>query len=328
MRILKEIFKRDKEKFVVPKNAQDIIPIKAIWDDGIFEVQKNKFSKCYKFIDINYAVASHEDKEAMFLDYSDLLNSLDNGATSKITINNRRINKIDFEKTILMKDVGDGLDKYRHEYNQMLLDQAKGANGIIQEKIITISVNKKNIEEARNYFARTTSELMNHFSVLGSKCVELDAEERLRIYHDFYRVGEETSFRFDMKENLRKGHNFKDFICPDTFEQNKDYFKIGDRYGRVLFLKEYASYIKDSMVTELTELNRNMMLSIDVIPVPMDEAVREAENRRLGVETNITQWQRKQNANNNFSAIIPYDMEMQRKESKDLYLSSENGSTF
>ena len=317
MRILKEIFKRDKEKFVVPKNAQDIIPIKTIWDDGIFEVQKNKYSKCYKFIDINYAVASHEDKESMFLDYSDLLNSLDNGATSKITINNRRINKIDFEKTILMKDVGDGLDKYRHEYNQMLLDKAKGANGIIQEKIITISVNKKNIEEARNYFARTTSELMNHFSVLGSKCIELDAEERLRIYHDFYRVGEETSFRFDMKENLRKGHNFKDFICPDTFEQNKDYFKVGDRYGRVLFLKEYASYIKDSMVTELTELNRNMMLSIDIIPVPMDEAVKEAENRRLGVETNITQWQRKQNANNNFSAIIPYDMEMQRKESKD-----------
>ena len=317
MRILKEIFKRDKEKFVVPKNAQDIIPIKTIWDDGIFEVQKNKYSKCYKFIDINYAVASHEDKESMFLDYSDLLNSLDNGATSKITINNRRINKIDFEKTILMKDVGDGLDKYRHEYNQMLLDKAKGANGIIQEKIITISVNKKNIEEARNYFARTTSELMNHFSVLGSKCIELDAEERLRIYHDFYRVGEETSFRFDMKENLRKGHNFKDFICPDTFEQNKDYFKVGDRYGRVLFLKEYASYIKDSMVTELTELNRNMMLSIDIIPVPMDEAVREAENRRLGVETNITQWQRKQNVNNNFSAIIPYDMEMQRKESKD-----------
>ena len=116
---------------------------------------------------------------------------------------------------------------------------------------------------------------------------------------------------------MKKGHSFKDFICPDTVEINKDYFKIGSRYGRVLFLKEYASYIKDTMVTELTELNRNMMLSIDVIPVPMDEAVREAENRRLGVETNITQWQRKQNANNNFSAIIPYDMEVQRKESKE-----------
>ena len=29
MRILKEIFKREKEKFVVTKNAQDIKPIKA-----------------------------------------------------------------------------------------------------------------------------------------------------------------------------------------------------------------------------------------------------------------------------------------------------------
>ena len=35
---------------------------------------------------INYAVASREDKEAMFLEYSELLNSLDSGATTKITI--------------------------------------------------------------------------------------------------------------------------------------------------------------------------------------------------------------------------------------------------
>lgn len=84
-----------------------------------------------------------------------------------------------------------------------------------------------------------------------------------------------------------------------------------------MFLKEYASFVKDSMVTELTELNKNMMLSIDIIPVPQDEAVKEAENRRMGIETNITNWQRKQNANNNFSAIIPYDMEQQRAESKE-----------
>ena len=30
--------------------------------------------------------------------------------------------------------------------------------------------------------------------------------------------------------------------------------------------------------------------------VPTDEAVREVENRLLGVETNITNWQRRQNA--------------------------------
>ena len=317
MKTLNKIFKLDKEKFVVPKCSQDIIPIKALWEDGIFLIGNNKYSKSYKFIDINYAVASREDKESMFLDYSELLNSLDSGATAKITINNRKINKIDFEKTILLDMENDELDKYRKEYNQMLIDQAKNANEIIQEKIITISVYKRSIEEARNYFSRAGADLMNHFNNLGSKCIELDTKERLRMLHDFYRTGEETSFNFELSKTMRKGHNFKDYICPDTVEFENDYLKIGERYARVLFLKEYASYIKDSMVTELTELNKNMMLSIDIIPIPMDEAVKEAENRRLGIETNITNWQRKQNANNNFSAIIPYDMEQMRNESKE-----------
>ena len=317
MKSLRTLFKQDKEEFVVPKNVQDVIPVKRMWEDGIFLVGKNKYSKCYRFSDINYAVASKNDKEGMFLEYSELLNSFDVGATTKITILNRRLNKIDFENTILLPKNNDDLDVYREEYNKMLLDKTVGANSITQEKYITVSVNKKDIEDARSYFNRVGADLINHFSRLGSKCVELDAVDRLRIFHSFYRTGEENLFEFDTIKTMRKGHSFKDYICPDTFEWDKDYFKMGNKYGRVLFLKEYANYIKDTMVAELTDLNRNLMMSLDVIPIPMDEAVREVENRRLGVETNITNWQRRQNANNNFSAVIPYDLEQQRNESKE-----------
>ena len=318
MKILnRTLFKKNKEKFKIPKSVQDAIPIDAMWEDGIFLVGKNKYSKCFKFTDINYSVASREDKEEMFLEYSELLNSFDTGATSKITIINRRLNKLDFQKTMFIKLEDDELDKYRKEYNKMLLDKATASNGIVQEKCITITIEKKNIEDARLYFLRIGTELINKFKELGSVCVELEAVERLQLFHDFYRVGEETAFNFDFISNMRKGHSFKDYICPDTFEIKDDYIKIGNRYARVLFLKEYANYIKDSMVAELTDINKNSMMSIDVIPIAMDEAVREAENRRLGVETNITNWQRRQNANNNFSAIIPYDLEMQREQSKE-----------
>lgn len=317
IKTLKRLFKQDKEKFVVPKGVQDVIPITAIYDDGVFKSGKDKYSKSFKFTDINYSVASREDKEAMFLEYSELLNSLDSGATTKITINNRKLNRKDFEETILIPLKGDNLDEYREEYNNMLLEKATGANSTVQDKYITISVNKKDIEEARTYFARVGADLISHFARLGSTCSEMDTDERLRIMHDFFRMGEETDYHFDIKESRKKGHSFKDYICPDSMEFTKDYFKIGDRYGRVLFLREYASYIKDDMVTEIMDLNRNMMLSIDVIPVPTDEAVREAESRLLGVETNITNWQRKQNQNNNFSATIPYDMEQQKKEMKE-----------
>ena len=72
MKTIKNLFKQDKEKFVPPKGVQDCIPIKTIYKDGIFETSKNKFSKCFRFTDINYAVASRPDKEAMFLQYSEL----------------------------------------------------------------------------------------------------------------------------------------------------------------------------------------------------------------------------------------------------------------
>lgn len=318
IKTLRRTMKQDKERSVIPKSVQQAIPIRAIWPDGIFAVG-NKFSKSFRFADINYAVASREDKETMFLSYSELLNSFDSGATTKITIHNRRLNQADVERSILIPLQHDGLDVYRQEYNDMLLGKATdgNTNGTIQEKYITISVVKKNVDEARHYFARVGTELTAHFSRLGSKCTELDATDRLRILHDFFRIGEEADFRFDMQEMMRKGHDFKDYICPDTFEFAKDHFRMGEYYGRVIFLRDYASYIKDSMVAELCDLNRNLLLSLDVIPIPTDEAVREVENRLLGVETNITNWQRRQNRNNNFSAVIPYDMEQQRKESKE-----------
>ena len=274
MKTIRNLFKQDKEKFTPPKSVQDCIPVQTIYKDGIFQVSKNKYSKCFRFTDINYAVASRPDKEAMFLQYSELLNSLDPGATSKITVLNRRLNRVDFEKNIMIPLANDSLDEYRKEYNAMLLKKALGANSIIQEKFLTISVSKKNIEEARNYFARINADLNNHFNQLGSRCIELNGEDRLRLAHDFYRIGEENIFTWDMLDNMRKGHSFKDYICPDTFSFQKDYFEMGDKFGRVFFLKDYASYIKDDMVAELTDLNRNLMLSIDIIPIPMDEAIK------------------------------------------------------
>ncbi|MCB5394777.1 DUF87 domain-containing protein [Longicatena caecimuris] len=317
IKTLSNLTKQDKEKFKVPKKVQQVIPVDTIYNDGIFQVGKNKFSLTYKFTDINYAVASCEDKEAMFLEYSELLNSFDSGATTKITISLRRLNKENFEKEILLPLMNDSLDQYREEYNQMLLDKAMGTNGMIREMYLTVSIFRKNYEDAKMYFRRVTTDMTTHLARLDSKCKVLNAVERLQILHDFYRTGEETHFKIDLKQLMRKGHDFKDYICPDSFEFKKDYFTMGTRYGRVFFLKEYASYIKDNMIAELTDMNHNMMMSIDVIPVPTDEAVREVENRLLGVETNITNWQRRQNASNNFSAVIPYDMEQQRKEAKE-----------
>jgi hypothetical protein len=255
----------------------------------------------------------------MFLDYSELLNALDSGCSAKITLNNRRINKEEFERSLLIPMKGDGLDHYRKEYNGMLLSKVSGtSNSICQERYLTVSIHKKNVDEARTYFARVGTDIVTHLAKLSSVAEELDAGERLQLFRDFFRTDEPAVFPFDMNESARKGHSFKDWICPESMEFYSDHFKINGRYGRVVYMQDYASYVKDDMIAELCDLSRDLMLSIDILPVPTDEAVREIQNRLLGVETNVTNWQRRQNANNNFSAVVPYDMELQRKETKEM----------
>ena len=316
MKAIKQVMKKDHEPYRVPKRVQDVIPIKCMWSDGIFLVG-TRYSKTFKFTDINYMVASQESQKKLFLAYAALINSLDCGATTKITLNNRHLNHKNFADTVLMKLKNDYLDYYRMEYNDVIMSKATGGNGIIQEKYVTVSVCKKNIEDARAYFARVGAELTARFAALGAKVTEMDATEKLRVLHDFYRSGEEVYFRFDAQDMMRKGHDFRDYICPDSVEKHSDYLMLGDKYARVIYLKDYASFISDQLVTKLTDQSRSMMLSIDIIPVATDEAVREVERKMLGVETNITNWQRRQNANNNFSAIVPYDMEQQRRETKE-----------
>ena len=182
IRSIKTIMRQDREPYRVPRRVQDVIPIQCVWPDGIFKVGI-KFSKTYRFTDINYKVASRNDKETMFLAYSELLNSLDCAATTKLTICNRRQSQTDFEQSVLMPMREDGLDKYRREYNQMLMDKATGANGITQEKYVTITVYKRDIEDARAYFTRIGADLTARFAALGSKCVELDATDPVSYTH-------------------------------------------------------------------------------------------------------------------------------------------------
>lgn len=330
LKTLKTLLRQDREKFVISKGVQDIIPVMEIYKDGIFKVGKDKYSKSYKFTDINFAVASYEEMLAMLQSYADFLNSLDSGVTTQININNRHLNQLDFKNTILMQNRNDNLDEYHKEYNQMLFDKSEYSNFIIQEKYVTVSVYKKSVENARAYFNRFGAELSVHLNRLGSICTEMDINERLRIFHDFFRVGEESYFYFDMEETEQKGHSFKDYICPDSMEFKSDYFKYGERYGRVLFIREYGSSAHDDVLSDLTELNDNMMLSVDIVPIPTEEALKEIDSRMLGAETDITNWQRRQNQNNNFSAVVPYQLEQKRKSAAELMedVSARNQKIF
>ena len=306
----------DKDKFAIPRIAQDIIPVQKIWQDGIFQISTNTYSKTWMFSDVNYQLAGVGEKTSMFQSYSALINSLDTAGGTKITIFNKKNRKEDYEHNATMQLKHDGLDYIRNEYNQVVMDKALNSSGIIQHKYITLSTNAKSVQEARSYFDARDIELRSKFAAVGSKLNSMDAMSRLQVLSDFYRGRDET-LMYNIKDAMSRGHSFKDSICPDGVERNAEYIKLGNRYCRALYLKEFANNLSDKFISELTRLSMNLVLSIDMQRVHPDEAIKMVEERLFAVECNLTQWQQKQNKNNNFTATIPYDIEQQRTLCKD-----------
>ena len=302
--------------FKIPRSVQQSIPIQCIYRDGIWQVN-GKYSQTWRFADINYSLASYEDQRDMFTSYCGVLNSLPTDAVTKITIYNRRLNSSDFQHSVLMQERGDTMDKYRREYNQVLIEKASASNNLIQDKYITVSVARKSADEARAFFHRVDADLSKNLGRLDSGAKALDAYERLRIFHDFFRPGEEQFYKFDLGETMRLGRSFKDCIAPDGMKFLADHFELGGKVGRVLFMRDYSSYIKDDMITSLANFPRPLVLSIDLLPVPTDEAVRDVQSQIMGIESDITRWQQRQNARNNFTAVVPYELEQQRAETKE-----------
>lgn len=51
----KELKKASEPLYKAPKSIQETIEIMAVAENGIFEVARNRYSKCYLFQDINYS---------------------------------------------------------------------------------------------------------------------------------------------------------------------------------------------------------------------------------------------------------------------------------
>ena len=199
----------------------------------------------------------------------------------------------------------------------MLLSKVTGSsNSIVRERTITLTVAKKNIAEARSYFDRVGTDLLTHLPgcpLWGGNWIWGPAGAVPGVF-----PGRARRLSFELKQQSKLGHHFKDWLCPNAMEFAKDHFRLDSRWGRVLYLQGYATYIKDTLISELCDLDRSLMLSMDILPVPTDEAVREIQNKLLGVMTNAANFQRRQNAANNFSAVLPYDMEQQKKETTEM----------
>lgn len=313
----KELKKASEPLYKTPKSIQQTIEIMKVAENGIFEVAKNRFSKCYRFQDINYTTTNETEQIDIFERYCKFLNSLD--VNFKITINNKNKDMEQVRDYVFLQKQDDGYNGFRKIYNDIMEQKIhEGRQGIEQERYLTITIERKNFEEAKAQFATIEASVHKAFGELGAEIVPLSGNERIKVLYDYYHLGDEGSFDFDIREARKVGADFRNDLCNGMIQFYPDYFKDEKKFCRALFIKKYPSSLSDRFLNEITSLPVHSITSIDVVPIPKDMTTKILQKKYLGIESDIIKQQRVRNKNNDFSSEISYNKRIEKKEIEEI----------
>ncbi len=313
----RELKKAGVPLYKTPKSIQHTIEIMKVAENGIFEVARSRFSKCYRFQDINYTTTNETEQIDIFERYCKFLNSLD--VNFKITINNKNKDMKQVRDCVFLQKRDDGFDAYRSIYNDIMEQKIhEGRQGIEQERYLTITIERKNFEEAKAQFATMEASVHKAFGELGAEIVPLSGNERLKVLYDYYHLGNENGFDFDIRDAKRVGADFRNDLCNGMMQFYPDYFRDERKFCRALFIKKYPSSLSDRFLNEITSLPVHSVTSIDVVPIPKDLTTKILQKKYLGIESDIIRQQRVRNKNNDFSSEISYNKRIEKKEIEEI----------
>ena len=267
---LKELrmIKAENQKKRKPFTAQDTIPYKEIYKDGICRTDDNYYSKMVQFYDINYQLAQNDDKAAIFENYCEFLNSFDSSVEVQITFLNQQVNVDEYAENIDIPEQDDCFNDIRKEYSDMLKMQlSKGNNGLVKTKYITFSIKADNLRNAKSRLERIEASVLNNFKVMGAMAEPLNGVERLKILHDVMNMDTKESFHFHYGMVAKTGLQTKDFIAPTGFDfRNDSYFRMGQTFGCVSYLQITSPELTDKLLADLLDLEENLIINMHLRP--------------------------------------------------------------
>lgn len=314
------------------KSAQDSIPYRHIFPDGICHVGDKLYTKTLQFGDINYQIAQNEDKTAIFESWCDFLNYFDSTIKFQLTFLNTTANAKDYEKSIFITPQADDFDSIRTEYTEMLHNQlSRGNNGLVKTKYLTFGIEADNIKIAKPRLERIENDLWNAFKRLGVQLSSLDGKERLKLIHNILRMNGNDPFAFEWKWLAPSGLSTKDFIAPSSFEfKEKGTFRTGDKYGAVSFLQILAPELNDRVLSDFLEMESNLIVTMHIQSVDQMKAIKTIKRKITDLDKMKIEEQKKAVRSGYDMDIIPSDLATYGGEAKKLLadLQSRNERMF
>lgn len=306
------------------ETVQDTIPYKRMLKDGICQIEKNKFNKTIRFLDINYRLMEEMDQESIFSEFSSFLNFFNSSVEVEFSYINSIGENDEISRLIDIKENMDDFNEIRNEYRQMLLSQSsKGNNGLSKSMYLTFTIEAEDLKQAKSRLERMEMDVLNNFKQMGVKAYVLDGEERLKTIHDILNPNDKLVFSF---EDLKySGLTTKEYIVPPSFNFSKPtYFKTGEVFAEVNFLQLLASDIKDEMLSEFLEMEENMIVTFHIKAIDQMEAIKNVKRKITDLDKMKLEENKKAIRSGYDIDILPSDLVTYGAEAKNLLSELQN----
>jgi len=273
------IFKKEEKRYTV----EDTIPYLRLLKSGICQLDEKHFSKSIAFQDINYQLALDEDRDLIFNQFANFLNSFDPSISIEFSYINQLGRNEEMKSAIQIPDKKDGFDDIRFEFREMLKSQiVKGNNGLKKSKYVTFTVEADNLEQATSKLERLEIDILSNLKSMGVRAESLTGEERLKILHDI--LNPNKTFEFSYKD-LKKRESTKTYIAPDEFNfMPSRYFKFGKFIGAVSHFQILASELSDRMLSEFLDIDDNINISFHIRAIDQSEAIKMVKRKNTDID--------------------------------------------
>ena len=314
-----------------PQTAQQTIPYREIFKDGICRVNDRLYTKSMEYEDINYQLAQADDQSAIFDGYCAFLNSFDSSLPFQLSfINHRSRPESKYKLNIPMKE--DGYSDMRSEYVEMLEGQiAKSNNGIVRTKLLTFGVSADSLAAARPRLERVEADISSNFKKLGVQSRPLNGLERLEILHGQLHPGGTEPFRFTWDMIPKTGMGTKDFIAPTSFDfRQTRLFRMGSTWGAASYMQIMASELSDKLLAELLEVDAEMTITMHIQTVDQAKAIKTIKGKVSDIDKMKVEEQKKAVRSGYDMDILPPDLVTFSQDAKNLLndLQSRNERMF
>jgi hypothetical protein len=324
--------KKAKRSGKIPRTAQQSIPYREMFRDGVCQAGDRLYTRTLAFDDINYQLAQNDDKNQIFEEYCDFLNYFDSSIHVQFSFLNQRGNLLDFQKSIAIPPKGDDFDGIRKEYADMLKTQlAKGNNGLVKRKYITFGIEADSLRAARPRLERIEADVMTNFKVMGVTARSLTGYERLEVLHGAFHPGGQEKLNFAWDMIWKTGLTTKDFIAPSSFDfRGRRTFRIGETWSAASFVQILAPELTDRMLADLLDLETPVTVNLHIQSIDQSNAIKRIKHKLSDLEKMRIEEQKKAVRAGYDMDVLPPDLVTYGKEAQSLLedLQSRNERMF